>query len=102
MKALFATRRRGDAGTRRRLPPRVLASPHLRVVIEETFPLNCGIDELEQFMRASKTFATGWMGHFDGQTPEQYAALQNRTVADGLWMAWLRLFEKLGREDRSG
>src|SRR6185295_1101018 len=37
------------------------------VVIEETFPLSCGVEDLEKFLRASQEYATGWIGHYDGQ-----------------------------------
>ena len=39
------------------------------------------------------------MGHYDGQTPGQLEELRRSkdlTIAQALWLDWLRLFEKLG------
>ncbi|HLX63824.1 MAG TPA: cellulase family glycosylhydrolase [Planctomycetota bacterium] len=71
------------------------------VVIEETFPLSCSAEELEQFLRASREHACGWIGHYNGESVEQLEALQNAktiSVAQGIWLSWLRLFRKLGTE----
>jgi hypothetical protein len=42
------------------------------VVIEETFPLSCGPVELEEFLRASREIACGWIGHYDGTRPQNW------------------------------
>ena len=71
------------------------------VVIEETFPLSCGSDELEVFLRTSRGIACGWMGHYDGQSPEELEQLkqQNKlTIPQAIYLDWLQLFQKLKPE----
>ncbi len=69
------------------------------VVIEETFPLRCSDGELEAFLLESRSSAAGWLGHFDGRTPEDYAkkeAAEGLTIAEAMWRNWLVLFQRLG------
>lgn len=71
------------------------------VVVEETFPLACSAAELEEFLKRSRGTACGWMGHYDGLTPERLEALQKEkslTVAQALYLEWLKLFRKLKPE----
>lgn len=71
------------------------------VVVEETFPLSCPAPELEDFLRQSRQVACGWLGHYDGQTPEQLEELRQSkkmTIAQALYLDWLKLFEKLRPE----
>lgn len=71
------------------------------VVIEETFPMTCTAAELEEFLRASREIACGWIGHYDGHTPEELDALDHDgrlTAAQGVYREWLRLFVRLGPE----
>jgi hypothetical protein len=71
------------------------------VVIEETFPLNCGAAELESFMRASRPFACGWIGHYDGQPIAELEALQKAgkaSLAQSIYLAWQHLFVRLKPE----
>jgi hypothetical protein len=64
------------------------------VVIEETFPLSCSAPELEKFLLASREYACGWIGHYDGKTIADYEA-KKRTIAEAIWLSWLELFQKL-------
>ena len=71
------------------------------VVIEETFPLECSIDELAAFLRESRAIASGWIFHYDGSLPEEYDALERAgeiTVAQRIWRDALRLFVELRAE----
>jgi hypothetical protein len=71
------------------------------VVIEETFPLYSSVEELEEFLRASKEIATGWMGHYDGQNLEELDAIERAgelTVPQEIYRAWQRLFVRLKPE----
>jgi len=63
------------------------------VIIEETFPLSCSTQELESFINASKTHATGWIGFYWGMTPDELRA--GKTIADAITLDWLNLFQKL-------
>jgi arabinogalactan endo-1,4-beta-galactosidase len=62
------------------------------VVVEEMFPLNCSIGELESFVDQSAQSAQparGWIGFYWGKTAEEYrksATIQDAIVAD--WLEW--------------
>jgi hypothetical protein len=62
------------------------------VVIEETFPLSCSIEELGAFFDGSKKTACGWIGFYWGQPPEDLR--RSQTFADALTLQWLEFFEK--------
>jgi hypothetical protein len=71
------------------------------VVIEETFPLSCDAAQLEMFLRASREIACGWIGHYDGQPPEELAALERSgklTLTQAIYQQWLKMFERLKPE----
>jgi hypothetical protein len=61
------------------------------VLIEETFPLACSAQELEEFIDSGK-HAAGWLGFYWGQTPEELR--RSKTISDALTLGWLELFEK--------
>lgn len=63
------------------------------VVIEETFTLKCGADELEQFIDQSRPYATGWIGFYWGRTPDEYRP--PKTIAEAITLNWLELFRKM-------
>ena len=62
------------------------------LVIEETFPLNCSISELEEFLEKSRTIASGYMGFYWGRTPQE--CRQSKEIVDALVLGWLELFQK--------
>jgi len=71
------------------------------VVIEETFPLACSTAELEEFIKRSRGAACGWVGHYDGLTPERLEVLREEkrlTIAQAMYLEWLKLFRRLGPE----
>jgi hypothetical protein len=71
------------------------------VVIEETFPLSCDAPQLEEFLRASREIAGGWIGHYDGQTPDELNALERDgklTLGQAVYRQWLEMFVRLKRE----
>lgn len=61
------------------------------VVIEETFVLKCGADELEEFIDRSGEFVTGWIGFYWGSTPEQIRPA--KTIREAIMLSWLELFQ---------
>ncbi|HPA19023.1 MAG TPA: cellulase family glycosylhydrolase [Verrucomicrobiae bacterium] len=68
------------------------------VVIEETFPLSCGTGQLKAFLLASRQIACGWIGHYDGDPPEQLDALKRQgqiTMTQAFYREWQRLFVEL-------
>ena len=71
------------------------------VVIEETFPLSCGPEQLEKFLRESRAYACGWIGHYDGQPMEELEALKasgKMTIAQSIYHEWQKLFVRLKPE----
>jgi glycerophosphoryl diester phosphodiesterase len=62
------------------------------VIIEETFVLKCGADELEEFIDKSRTHATGWIGFYWGKTPDELRP--PKTIPEALTLSWLELFQK--------
>jgi hypothetical protein len=63
------------------------------VVIEETFPIDCSLPELRQFIGRSKQAASGWIGFYWGQTPAELN--QSTNLASALMHGWLTLFQDL-------
>ncbi len=62
------------------------------VVVEETFVLHCGADELEDFLRRSRGVASGWIGFYWGRTAEE--CRRSGTMGDAITASWLDLFRK--------
>ena len=68
------------------------------VVIEETFPLYCGIDDERKFLIQSKQFASGWIGHFDGDSIDELRQLKKQgkiNAGQSLYLAWAEMMEEL-------
>jgi len=65
------------------------------VVIEEMFPLNCSVAELDQFITESKSkqLAAGWIGFYWGKTISEYRE-SHRDIADSITLEWLEYFAK--------
>src|SRR5207302_2290966 len=61
------------------------------MVIEEMFPLNCSISELDEFVEGSKSLATGWIGFYWGKRIEEYKN-GPRDISDSLTLEWLEYF----------
>lgn len=62
------------------------------VVIEETFPLKCSMEEFQQFFDRAQPHAAGWIGFYWGETPDQLR--QGKTIGEALMLGWLEFFEK--------
>lgn len=65
------------------------------VVVEEIFPLRCSASELSSFIDESKKHATGWVGFYWGQTPDDYR--KGGTMRDTTVLKWLELFQEKGK-----
>lgn len=70
------------------------------VVIEETFLLKCSAKELEEFINSSKAHASGWIGFYWGQTPEELR--KSKGIGEALTLQWLELFQKLRSASPNG
>jgi hypothetical protein len=60
------------------------------VVIEETFPLRCSLEEFRRFLLESRAFASGWIGFYWGKTLEE--CRKSSDARDLLTAGWLELF----------
>jgi hypothetical protein len=63
------------------------------MVIEEMFPMECSVEDLDQFIEGSKPMATGWIGFYWGKTMAEYKEGE-RSVADNLTLNWLEYFAR--------
>jgi hypothetical protein len=63
------------------------------LVIEETYPLKCGVPEFQTFLERSRSVAQGWLGFYWGQTPEQLKGAT--TPAEQRTLRWLELFRRM-------
>ena len=69
------------------------------IVVEETFPLSCGVGDERDFLLQSRTLAAGWIGQYPDQTSEELAALKQSgkiTLAQAMYLGWIDLFRELG------
>ena len=68
------------------------AAVGIPVVIEETFVLKCGAEELGKFIDRSREHVTGWIGFYWGSTPEEIRPA--KTLPEAFMLSWLELFQK--------
>jgi hypothetical protein len=61
------------------------------LVVEEMFPLSCGIEELDTFIDGSRKIADGWIGFYWGKTIEEYTR-ENGNLAAAITKNWLTYF----------
>jgi hypothetical protein len=69
------------------------------VVIGETFPLTCGVDDLRQFLLRSRKHAQGWLGQWPDESPTMLRRMKSEgtaTLHSAIWLSWVDLFEELG------
>ncbi len=62
------------------------------LVIEETFPLKCSMDELDRFLDGSRRRACGWIGFYWGTPPEELR--RSSSMVDVVVLAWLDWFAR--------
>jgi hypothetical protein len=68
------------------------------VLIEETFPLACSAQELDDFIEGSRKHAAGWIGFYWGKPPEELR--KSRDVGDALTLEWLELFQRKAKTNK--
>ena len=69
------------------------------IVVEETFPLSCGVGDERDFLLQSRGLAAGWIGQYPSETPDQLLALRRSgklTPGQALYLSWIELFRELG------
>lgn len=72
------------------------------VVVEEIFPLSCDIQTLRQFIERSRPIASGWVGHYFGQSEQELDSLKARkelSTSQELTRQWLHLFREMRPAD---
>jgi hypothetical protein len=62
------------------------------IVIEETFPLKCSVEDQGRFIEGSRGNASGWIGFYWGRTPEELRPA--KTISDALTLGWLEFFRR--------
>lgn len=75
------------------------------IVIGETFPLSCGVDDERDFLLRSREFAQGWIGHWPDESPARLAELKRTgkaTVHNAIWLSWVELFQEIGPQMTGG
>jgi hypothetical protein len=63
------------------------------LLVEETFPLACSVEELDAFIDGSRPMADGWLGFYWGKTIEEYSTA-NVDIAGAITRQWLEYFWK--------
>jgi Cellulase (glycosyl hydrolase family 5) len=64
------------------------------LVIEETFPLNCTLEEMDDFLKRSKDRADGFVSFYWGRTIADYTAATGKKDVAALMSAWLKYFQQ--------
>jgi hypothetical protein len=75
------------------------------IVIGETFPLSCGVDDERDFLLRSRNFAQGWIGHWPDESPAKLAELKKAgmaTIHNAIWLSWVELFKDIGPQMTDG
>ena len=65
-------------------------------MVEEMFPLKCGIEELTSFIDRSATHTDGWISFYWGKTAEQLRSKEAPTLGEAITAAWLEEFKLIG------
>jgi hypothetical protein len=68
------------------------------LVIEETFPLSCTLEEMDDFLRRSKARTEGYVSFYWGRTIEEYEKSADQKELSALMVAWLKLFREKAPE----
>jgi len=69
------------------------------IVIGETFPLSCGVDDERDFLLKSRDLAYGWIGHWPDESPAKLAEMKKTgkaTIHSAIWLSWVDLFKDIG------
>jgi hypothetical protein len=62
------------------------------VVVEETFPLKCSLEEMDEFMAIGDELVAGWISFYWGKSPEELA--KSDKLGDIILKDWLARFQK--------
>ena len=70
------------------------------IVVEETFPLSCSTEELDQFIHGTSDRADGWISHYFGKTIEEHKAGEELT--DAIMADFLVYWREKGEKVKTG
>jgi hypothetical protein len=65
------------------------------IVIEETFPLHCGMEQFKQFVDGSRNLSDGYVGFYWGKTIDEYRETKG-SIAAAIMAEWLEYFRTKG------
>lgn len=69
------------------------------IVVEETFPLSCSVEDERDFLLRSRSLAAGWIGQYPEESVGELRELRrSKKISPGqaMYLAWLDLFEEVG------
>jgi len=75
------------------------------IVVEETFPLSCGVRDERDFLLQSRGLAAGWIGQYPEETPDQLLAVERSgkiTLPQAAYLSWIELFREVGPQMLAG
>ncbi|MEO8352103.1 MAG: cellulase family glycosylhydrolase [Chthoniobacteraceae bacterium] len=64
------------------------------LVIEETFPLACSLEEMDDFLKRAKSATAGYMSFYWGKTIAEYDAATENTLTSEIVGGWLKYFQQ--------
>ncbi|MGZ8939283.1 MAG: cellulase family glycosylhydrolase [Limisphaerales bacterium] len=64
------------------------------LVIEETFPLSCSLEEMEEFLKQSRRRTAGYVSFYWGRTIEEYAQAPSDDIGAAITREWLKYFKR--------
>lgn len=66
------------------------------LLIEETFPLSCSLEEMETFLQASRSRAEGYVSFYWGRTIDELSRRDD--ISSAITRQWLQIFKKQAAE----
>ena len=64
------------------------------ILIEETFPLSCGIEDMDDFLKRSKPRTAGYVSFYWGRTIAEYSTATEKKSEAALIGGWLKYFHQ--------
>jgi len=68
------------------------------LLIEETFPLSCTLEEMDEFLKKSRLRAEGYISFYWGKTIDEYSKTAKTDITAALVLDWLRYFQRHAEE----
>ena len=63
------------------------------LIIEEMFPLECSVPELDAFIEGSRKLADGWIGFYWGKTLDELSREKKPSISSTITRRWLEYFK---------